>query len=188
VACLNNRKSVVRLLLQDPRVDASWADGNERTPLWMACYRDGHFEVVERLIASGKDLELHKKGTVFGLELSALEVAMESKEWGPSGKIILKSERTFCASRAPPQRSPTRPFVALVAPPTVTDERLFGTHLALSGAHMVLLKRIRGALEAREEVRCWVPFFFFFSSSFFPSSHPFLFSFSFVGVTTAQCE
>ena len=55
LACHLDDKRIATLLLRDPRVDASVADGDGHTTLWWACYR-GSPQVVEWLIASGKDL------------------------------------------------------------------------------------------------------------------------------------
>ena len=52
--CGNGHVSVVRVLLKDPRVDVT-LDDDGRTPLWWAS-RYGHHEVIESLIASGRDL------------------------------------------------------------------------------------------------------------------------------------
>ena len=46
---------VAQVLLKDPRVDVTLDDNNGQTPLWFAC-RNGFREMVERLIASGRDL------------------------------------------------------------------------------------------------------------------------------------
>ena len=54
-ACQHGGVLVVRVLLQDPRVDVTLDDNKGRTPLWRAS-NDGEYEVIEWLIASGKDL------------------------------------------------------------------------------------------------------------------------------------
>ena len=67
------------VLLKDPRVDVALADEDRCTPLWCASYC-GHFEVVEWLIASGRDLGdvMNKKG-IWGddEDYTALEIARE---------------------------------------------------------------------------------------------------------------
>ena len=77
---MNGYVSVVRLL-KDPRVNVTLEDNNGRTPLWWAsCY--GHHEVIERLVASGKDLGdiKNKKGKVWvGKDSTALEIAREKR-------------------------------------------------------------------------------------------------------------
>jgi len=47
--------SVVEVLLKDSRVDVTLDDDMGCTPLWWPS-RNGHHEVIERLIASGRDL------------------------------------------------------------------------------------------------------------------------------------
>ena len=54
--CQTGVVSVVQVLLKDPRVDVTLDDNNGCTPLWWAS-RCGKHEVVEWLIASGRDLE-----------------------------------------------------------------------------------------------------------------------------------
>ena len=74
-ACGTTCISVIRMLLKDPRVDITLADNCECTPLWFAS-RYGYSEVVECLMASGKDLgDLNKKGIWFSEQLSALDMA-----------------------------------------------------------------------------------------------------------------
>jgi len=55
VCCLNGHLPLAQLLLKDPRVDAPLTDVDGRTPLWWAPLRGPH-EVIEWLIASGRDL------------------------------------------------------------------------------------------------------------------------------------
>ena len=59
--------SVVRVLLKDPRVDVTLDDPKGCTPLWWAAW-SGHREVIEYLIASGRDLGdvKNKKGKYGG--------------------------------------------------------------------------------------------------------------------------
>ena len=54
VGCAHGQVSVVRLLLKDPRVDVT-LDSDYGTPLWYASC-EGKHEVIEWLIASGRDL------------------------------------------------------------------------------------------------------------------------------------
>ena len=53
--CRNDKMSIVQLLLKDPRVDVTLDDEYGCTPLWWAS-RSGYREVIEWLIASGRDL------------------------------------------------------------------------------------------------------------------------------------
>jgi len=55
LGCMNGHMSVVRTLLQDHRVDATLTNGKSCTPLWWTCYFE-RYEVIEWLIASGRDL------------------------------------------------------------------------------------------------------------------------------------
>ena len=53
--CQCGQVSVVGVLLKDPRVDVTLDDNSERSPLWQASLKGKH-EVIEWLIASGRDL------------------------------------------------------------------------------------------------------------------------------------
>ena len=55
LGCYRDYMSVVEVLLKDPRVDVTLDDDKGRTPLWFAS-RDGQHELIEWLIASGRDL------------------------------------------------------------------------------------------------------------------------------------
>ena len=82
LACSSAHVSVVRLLLKDPRVDATLMTNNDTTPLWDSSFY-GELEVVEWLIASGRDLgDLNQKGKSWaaGVEYSTLEIAREYGE------------------------------------------------------------------------------------------------------------
>ena len=75
-ACQFRKVSVVQLMLNDPRVDLTLSDNSGRTPLWWASF-NGHDEVIEWLIASGRDLGdvKNKKGKWNGYYCTAFEVA-----------------------------------------------------------------------------------------------------------------
>ena len=75
-SCYSGSVAAVRLLLKDPRVDVTLPNYNQCTPLWRASYY-GRREVIEWLIASGRDLgDLDKKGKwSVTTEYSALEIA-----------------------------------------------------------------------------------------------------------------
>ena len=80
ICCWKGSMSVAQLLLKDPRVDVTLEDCRGCTPLWLASHH-GHCEVIEWLIASGKDLgDLNQKVHWDGEEFSALEIAREHKE------------------------------------------------------------------------------------------------------------
>ena len=77
LGCRRGHVSVVRLLLKDPRVDITLEDPRGCTPLWYAAYYGEH-EVIEWLIASGKDIGIeNKKGKAFGQDYTVLEIARE---------------------------------------------------------------------------------------------------------------
>jgi len=74
--------SVVEWLLKDPRVNITLADEYGRTALWHATFF-GHLQVVEWLVASGKDLgDLHQKGNDGDGEYTPLEIATKMKRTG----------------------------------------------------------------------------------------------------------
>ena len=70
--------SAVRLLLKDPRVDVTLDDYDGCAPLWWASGR-GRYDVIEWLIASGRDLGdvKNKKGKWGHESHTALEIAKE---------------------------------------------------------------------------------------------------------------
>jgi len=75
--CQWGHVSLVRLLLKDPRVDVALNDEMGHTPLWCASC-NGRHEVIENLIASGRDLGdiENKKGRDWdNIEFTALEIA-----------------------------------------------------------------------------------------------------------------
>ena len=80
-SCYGGSVSVVCVLLNDPRVNVTVANDDGCTPLWHASYMGRH-EVVEWLVASGKDLgDINQtKGKWRSQEYSALEIAREERE------------------------------------------------------------------------------------------------------------
>ena len=80
--CAYGQVSVVQLLLKDPRVNITLADDSDWSPLWVTSF-NGHHQVIEWLIASGRDLgnfnHHHSKGKLFqrGRDYSPLEIATE---------------------------------------------------------------------------------------------------------------
>jgi len=80
LGCYHGHLSVFRLFLNDPRVNVTLEDTDGCSPLWCAS-RDGYREVIEWLIASGRDLGdiKNKKGTCWGGNeyYTALEIARD---------------------------------------------------------------------------------------------------------------
>ena len=76
LGCSNNNLSSSRVLLLDHRVDTTLVDYRDCSPLWWASH-NGHLEVIERFIASGRDLgDLELKGRDFlDNEFSVREIA-----------------------------------------------------------------------------------------------------------------
>jgi hypothetical protein len=67
----------VKILLRDLRVDINMADDRGCTPLWQAS-RGGHVEVIKWVIASGREINLDKKGKRHdGKEYTPIEIARE---------------------------------------------------------------------------------------------------------------
>ena len=66
---------------KDPRVDVTLDNLKGCTPLWYASYNGKH-EVIEWLVASGRDLGdiMNKKGLGGGKDYTALEIARKEKE------------------------------------------------------------------------------------------------------------
>ena len=90
LGCEYGHVSDVCVLLKDPRVNVTMADNNGCTPLWEAsCF--GHHEVVEWLIASGRDLGDIKNtiGKLEGNEYTALEIAIN----GERSEVVSLLER-----------------------------------------------------------------------------------------------
>ena len=82
LGCLNGHVAVVWVLLKDLRVNVTLGDLDQCTPLWLASY-NGRHEVIECLIASGRDLgDINKQGWDSGLErdCTALEIARENNQ------------------------------------------------------------------------------------------------------------
>ena len=76
LACMNGHVTAVQLMLKDARIDVTLTDNNGCSPLWYAACT-GKQEVVEWLIASGRDLGdiSNAKGKQFGKEFTAIEIA-----------------------------------------------------------------------------------------------------------------
>ena len=72
---------MAQMLLKDLRINVSLADDNRRTPLWLAaCW--GCDDVIEWLIASGRDLgDVNQKGK-WGGEHTAMEIARKNQKSG----------------------------------------------------------------------------------------------------------
>jgi len=80
IACRGNKVSVVELLVKDPSVNAAFAKPDRRTSLWYASLL-GHVEVIEWLLASGRDLgDLDEEGIWFGQGFTPLEVAKKENK------------------------------------------------------------------------------------------------------------
>jgi len=80
LGCYYGQVSVVRELLKDPRVDITLEDNDGCTPLWNASC-NGYYEVIEWLIASGRDLGdiMKQRGKDWDEDLTAIEIARMRK-------------------------------------------------------------------------------------------------------------
>ena len=89
--CRIDSLSVVKSLLRDPRVDVTQSDHNECTPLWWTSFY-GNLEVLEWLIASGRDLgDLNKKGKfVRDGEVSTTSLEIVRKQKWPEMVPVLE--------------------------------------------------------------------------------------------------
>ena len=56
------RKELVSLLLADPRIDPNKPMNNRSSPLWFAS-QDGHFVIVQHLLASGREIDTELRST-----------------------------------------------------------------------------------------------------------------------------
>jgi hypothetical protein len=74
IGCGNGKVEVVKILLKDSRVNIDMADDRGCTPLWYASYYE-RVEVIKWIIASGREINLDKKGEWFGKEYTAIEIA-----------------------------------------------------------------------------------------------------------------
>ena len=79
--CVRGAVSVVIMLLKDHRVDVSLDNVNGFTPLLQAASW-GQYEVIEWLIASGRDLAIHSKGRECGKDQTALAIARQRRNIG----------------------------------------------------------------------------------------------------------
>ena len=77
-ACYNNHPEVVRILVQDPRVDVCKPSSAGISPL-MHLARVGNERMIVELIASGRDLGVTMTETQFGYR--ALDIARGKKFW-----------------------------------------------------------------------------------------------------------
>ena len=83
------------MLLEDPRVDTTFADENDCSPLWWAAAHSYH-EVIEWLIASNRDLgDLDKEGDGF--------TALGAARWSERSEVVSLLER-FIANPAQTRR------------------------------------------------------------------------------------
>jgi len=62
MACEQGRKEVVSLLLADPRIDPNRPRNDQSTPLWVAS-QEGHLEIVQYLLASGREINTKTRST-----------------------------------------------------------------------------------------------------------------------------
>ena len=76
VVCGWKDVKIVRILLSDHRVDINMPDNRGCTPLWQASIINFDFEIM-LMIASGREIDLDKKGKYDGKEYTAIEIARE---------------------------------------------------------------------------------------------------------------
>ncbi len=67
---------MVKMLLKDERVNINEPDKCGCTPLWWASCR-GQIEKIKWMIASGRELDLEKKGRYYGEESTPIEIGQE---------------------------------------------------------------------------------------------------------------
>jgi len=90
LGCRFGGLSVVRVLLKDPRVELQHCDSHGRSTLWWIS-REGNHEVIEYLLASGKELEdferLRGMHVDDGKDYTALEIAREKNNTGTASLL-----------------------------------------------------------------------------------------------------
>ena len=79
LGCSNGKVEAVKVLLRDSRVDINMAEKDNRTPLWYASL-NGYVEVIKWMIASGREIDLDKRGEWGDIECTATEIAMKINE------------------------------------------------------------------------------------------------------------
>ena len=82
IACNYGRIDIVKLLLNDIRVDISKATKYGYTPFYIACEK-GHIEIVKYLLACRREIDINKKGNdgKTGLGIAREKGNEEKKEW-----------------------------------------------------------------------------------------------------------
>ena len=74
IASSNGHVETVKVLLQDSRVEINMPANNGCTPVWSASHW-GNGGVIKWMIASGRELDLDRKGKVGGKEYTPIETA-----------------------------------------------------------------------------------------------------------------
>jgi len=86
--CADGEEELVRLFLKDPRLRPNIAALRSKTPMWIAS-RNGRYEVVRWMLAlRGDELDMQKKGNLYGELSSPLEIAREKKK--PKVSLLLE--------------------------------------------------------------------------------------------------
>lgn len=70
------KANTLRILLEDPRIDAGASDAHGRTPLWLAC-NEPNVVTVQILLASGKELNFTQKDEMN--KITAIERAQKTE-------------------------------------------------------------------------------------------------------------
>jgi len=99
LARFNGNPGVMKVLLEDPRIDIVAQDQGGRTPLWWAS-SDGLVNVVRWMIASGRELALEVRGKTMGdgKDLTPAEVAKKNKK--DKGSAFPRLHHSSSSSRA----------------------------------------------------------------------------------------
>jgi len=81
LCCSSGSISEINLLLKDPRIDVNLPDKNNCTPVWLVA-KTGDLKVMRWLVASGRQLNLERRGNWMNISSTPLEIASSGQDQG----------------------------------------------------------------------------------------------------------